>query len=418
MANYRTITGQFKNFLTDTPYQFGEVIIRLIQNTYTIEAGFPAYNQTVGLDATGHLPVGLKLWCNGDGLVQAEYEITEPDGKKFSFYLNYDDGSPISIQALRAGGSVPENPSTVNSLIDDALTEKAVRADIEQTFSTEEKNRIKTALEITPGSETAATLGSLINGATAKTTPVDADKFGLMDSAASNILKKLSWANLKAAIKSYIETAAATFSNKTLTSPKINVGSDATGDLYYRDNAGNFIRLPIGTDGQTLTANDGVPIWDDAPAGGGSAESPLTLTANNSAETPLTIEQSASQSAAPIVVKDSSGNVYLLIEASSYQKGLRIRGGYDANGVVLNESGLRLLDTGTGGFLQIDTNPSNLGPLITTNRSKITFNKGIYIADASGFSSAGSLGVVFQSPDGTFWKKTVDDNGDFVTEQL
>jgi hypothetical protein len=48
------------------------------------------------------------------------------------------------------------------------------------------------------GDETTTTAGALINGATSKTTPVDADYIGLMDSAASNVLKKLSWANLKA----------------------------------------------------------------------------------------------------------------------------------------------------------------------------------------------------------------------------
>jgi hypothetical protein len=38
---------------------------------------------------------------------------------------------------------------------------------------------------------------SAIVAATAKTTPVDADLFGLVDSAASNVLKKLTWANIK-----------------------------------------------------------------------------------------------------------------------------------------------------------------------------------------------------------------------------
>lgn len=48
--------------------------------------------------------------------------------------------------------------------------------------------------------ETTTTIGALLNGATSKTTPVDADQIGLMDSVASNILKKLSWANLKTAL--------------------------------------------------------------------------------------------------------------------------------------------------------------------------------------------------------------------------
>lgn len=56
------------------------------------------------------------------------------------------------------------------------------------------------------GAETTTTMGALINGADAKTTPVDADMLGLMDSAASNIMKKLSWANVKAALKTYFDT--------------------------------------------------------------------------------------------------------------------------------------------------------------------------------------------------------------------
>jgi hypothetical protein len=56
------------------------------------------------------------------------------------------------------------------------------------------------------GDETTTTIGALINSATAKTTPVDADYVGLMDSAASNVLKKLSWANIKTALKTYFDT--------------------------------------------------------------------------------------------------------------------------------------------------------------------------------------------------------------------
>jgi hypothetical protein len=47
------------------------------------------------------------------------------------------------------------------------------------------------------GNETTTTVGALLNAATSKTTPADADHIGLMDSEASNIWNKLSWANLK-----------------------------------------------------------------------------------------------------------------------------------------------------------------------------------------------------------------------------
>jgi len=42
--------------------------------------------------------------------------------------------------------------------------------------------------------------------ATGKTTPVDADQLPLVDSAASNVLKKLTWANAKATLKAYFDT--------------------------------------------------------------------------------------------------------------------------------------------------------------------------------------------------------------------
>lgn len=35
----------------------------------------------------------------------------------------------------------------------------------------------------------------------------------------------------------------------------------ATGDIYYRDNDGNFVRIPAGSTSQILTITDGVPSW-------------------------------------------------------------------------------------------------------------------------------------------------------------
>lgn len=52
----------------------------------------------------------------------------------------------------------------------------------------------------------AENVGSSINGVDTKSTPVDADIFGFLDSAASFVLKKLSWSNIKAALKTYFDT--------------------------------------------------------------------------------------------------------------------------------------------------------------------------------------------------------------------
>lgn len=63
------------------------------------------------------------------------------------------------------------------------------------------------------------------------------------------------------------KTATQTLTNKTLTSPQINFGSDARGDLITRNNAGTTVRLPIGTSGQILSANSsGDPEWVANPA--------------------------------------------------------------------------------------------------------------------------------------------------------
>jgi hypothetical protein len=48
----------------------------------------------------------------------------------------------------------------------------------------------------------------------------------------------------------------------------LNVGSDALGDIYFRDSAGLFQRLPIGTEDQVLTVQASLyPGWADATGG-------------------------------------------------------------------------------------------------------------------------------------------------------
>lgn len=76
-------------------------------------------------------------------------------------------------------------------------------------------------------SETTTTLGTLIHGATAKTTPVDADEVPIVDSAASNILKKVTWANIKATLKTYFDTL---YPSGSGTSTGTNTGDQTISD--------------------------------------------------------------------------------------------------------------------------------------------------------------------------------------------
>lgn len=50
---------------------------------------------------------------------------------------------------------------------------------------------------------------------------------------------------------------------------RFDLGSDAEGDIYYRNNSGSFTRLPIGTNTYVLTSNGTTPSWS-APSGGGN----------------------------------------------------------------------------------------------------------------------------------------------------
>jgi hypothetical protein len=101
-----------------------------------------------------------------------------------------------------------------------------------------------------------------------------------------------------------------TLTNKTLTSPgitgalsttttligtttfttngdplSVDLGSDATGDIFYRNSAGNFTRLPIGSANEVLKVSSGLPSWESGGAGitTSSSTGATTLTATTSA---------------------------------------------------------------------------------------------------------------------------------------
>lgn len=74
-------------------------------------------------------------------------------------------------------------------------------------------------------------LEDTVHGATSKTTPVDADLVGLIDSEDSNVLKSLTWDNAKETLKTYFDSLATTLTNKTLTNPKIGTAITDTNGL-------------------------------------------------------------------------------------------------------------------------------------------------------------------------------------------
>ena len=64
-----------------------------------------------------------------------------------------------------------------------------------------------------------------------------------------------------------------------LTNAGLAVGSDATGDIYYRDSNGFLARLGVGSNGQVLTTNGTIPSWGSA-SGSGDFSGPGSATDN------------------------------------------------------------------------------------------------------------------------------------------
>lgn len=94
------------------------------------------------------------------------------------------------------------------------------------------------------GASTLQSEGDLISTALDKTTPVNTDQIGLMDSSASNVLKKLSWFDIKANLKSYFDsiyqtvlvsgTSIKTINNSSiLGSGDINISSGTANSSGY-----------------------------------------------------------------------------------------------------------------------------------------------------------------------------------------
>lgn len=102
-------------------------------------------------------------------------------------------------------------------------------------------------------------VAAIVHAATGKTTPVDADELALADSAASYGLKKLTWANLKATLKTYFDTLYQPLA-EILT--QLSAIASAQGDiLYYNGTA--WVKLAAGTSGYFLkTLGAGAnPAW-------------------------------------------------------------------------------------------------------------------------------------------------------------
>lgn len=105
--------------------------------------------------------------------------------------------------------------------------------------------------------ETATSIAAITAAAIGKTTPVDADTLPINDSAASNGLKKVTFSNLKAWIKTYLDSLTTTFTNKRITQRVQTVVSSAT--VTPAGDTNDAVRITAQAVGLTIANPSGTP---------------------------------------------------------------------------------------------------------------------------------------------------------------
>ena len=157
------------------------------------------------------------------------------------------------------GGDMLKSVYDPNNVEADAFdADNHVDGTTNKVFTATEKTKLA-GIEASADVTDAGNVGSAVHGAASKSTPVDADELGLIDSAASNVLKKLTFANLKATLKTYFDglyQAAGSYLTASSTATLTNKTFDAngTGNSITNLDVADFASGVIDTD-TSLSAN-------------------------------------------------------------------------------------------------------------------------------------------------------------------
>jgi len=132
--------------------------------------------------------------------------------------------------------------------------------------------------------------------ATAKATPVDADQLPLVDSAAADVLKKLTWVNVKATLKTYFDTLYTNNTGTVTSVAAITLGTTGT-DLSSTVATGTTTPVITLQVPSASAANRGALLAADwttfnSKQAGGTYVTPTTLNNNSLAASVTTLTTS------------------------------------------------------------------------------------------------------------------------------
>lgn len=193
-------------------------------------------------------------------------------------------------------------------------------------------------------------------------------------------------------------------SNNTLGGVTISVGSDATGDIYYRNSGGQLTRLAIGTTNQVLTVSSGLPSWQTPSSGLSLPFADNTaLIKNNTDNTKQAIFSAASISTATtrtFTLPDVTDTVVTLTATQTFTNktitnsnnslgGVTMSLGSDATGdIYYRNSGGVLTRLGIGSTGQVLTVASGLPSWATGGGSGAPTSAKYVVAEADATLSA------------------------------
>jgi hypothetical protein len=160
------------------------------------------------------------------------------------------------------------------------------------------------------GGTDAALIDTATHAATSKATPVDADELPLVDSAASNVLKRLTWANLKATLKTYFDTLYSANSN-TVTALSIS-----SGVVNIDCSLGDFFTL-------ALTANVTSITFSNLPGSGKGASKGVRLQQDGTGSRTVALPASFKATAGSDTAVQSAANAYTVLMLTSFDNGTR-----------------------------------------------------------------------------------------------
>ena len=115
----------------------------------------------------------------------------------------------------------------------------------------------------------------------------------------------------------------------------MTVGSDALGDMYYRDGSGHLERLPASTDGYVLTATGAgsIPAWEAASAGAVTA-------LNNATQSELVTVGSTTTELDAESNLTFDGSTLAVTGAATVSTSLTVGGGYGSTGATISTAGV------------------------------------------------------------------------------